>query len=156
MIRTTDHLCQHFQTGVLRFGGPTGHPVAGGLLLGNLLNQKQSGLAEFIDVLTVADETTQAFRLEALFEASFEGIDAQESNAIGMTLKMLKSLCVRPQTDLAMVTEPTRRQPLIWPLQHQERSENRRLRGTGHNEVNVVCHQDFIKPERDRPRWNRG
>ena len=91
------------------------------------MNQKKSGLTKFVDVLTVADKTTQTFRLEALFEASFEGIDTQESKAIAATLRMLECLCVRPQTDLAMASQPTRRQSLIRVFQRQQRTKNGRL-----------------------------
>ena len=91
------------------------------------MNQKKSGLAKFVDVLTVADKATQTLRLEALFEASFEGIDTQESIANAATLGMLECLCVRPQTDLAMASQPTRRQSLIRVLQRQQRKKNGRL-----------------------------
>ena len=120
------------------------------------MNQKKSGLTKFVDVLTVADKTTQTFRLEALFEASFEGIDTQESKAIAATLRMLECLCVRPQTDLAMASQPTCWQSVVRVLQRQQRMKNRRLRSTGYYEVNVLRHQDFIKPEGDRAHWNCG
>ena len=58
------------------------------------MNQKKSGLTKFFNVLTVADKATQTLRLEALFEASFEGIDTQESKANAATLGMLECLCV--------------------------------------------------------------
>ena len=91
------------------------------------MNQKKSGLTKFFNVLTVADKATQTLRLEALLEASFEGINAQESKAIASTLGMLECLCVRPQTDLAMASQPTCRQSLIRVLQRQQRTKNGRL-----------------------------